>query len=236
MPVFVLHSIKYLELEIETNAVLTNFRFERGQQKSAEAFQKYQFEPLTSADNLIRIIISMIEKNVNTPVKHRSRAVRIFEEWLKENSKSFSHKPYPVHHSAERSLYKFRGVSGRIRLHISRNFGFYVAAMNYDILQEFDVWLKRRSDGKYYCEACPGKYRTYFSKIDDLMLDHCFTGLIKWANGNFVEKNRLIIAGSSHGGWSAAKILTPKKKWTNAKYVRFEYPVLTTKSQKRSRR
>lgn len=178
----------------------------------------------------------MNKTNVNTRVKHRSRAVRIFEKWLKDNSKSFSHKPYSVHHSVERSLYKFRGVSGRIHLHIGRDFGFYVAAMNYDILQEFDIWLKRRSDGKYYCDACPGKFRKYFKKIDDLMLDHCFAGLLDWTNRNFVEKNKLVIAGASSGGWSAAKILAPKEIWTNAKYVRFECPVLNTKPQKRSLR
>lgn len=178
----------------------------------------------------------MKAKIVKKPVQHRSRAVRIFEKWLKENAKSFSHKPYSVNHSVERSLYKFRGVSGRIHLNISRDFGFHVAAMNYDILQEFDIWLKRRSDGKYYCEACPGKFRKYFSKIDDLMLDHCFTGLLDWANRNFVDKNRLIIAGSSSGGWSAGKILAPKEMWLNAKYVRFEYPVLAVKTQKRWRR
>lgn len=35
---------------------LTNFHFERGQQKNDEMLRKYQLEPLTSDDNQIRII------------------------------------------------------------------------------------------------------------------------------------------------------------------------------------
>ena len=124
---------------------------------------------------------------------------RTFDNWLKQNRKTFSHPPQLFLRRRDYVEYSFQGINPAIRLSI-KPIGFIEVWVDYqgtawDILADFDVHARRTSAGAYYCQLCDEESRVLYPSREDLWMDHSFKPLLEWSQENLIDTNRLCITG-----------------------------------------
>ena len=146
-----------------------------------------------------------------------------FELWLQTNRHRFHREPYLCEKTKRGASYKFRGVTGRIKLYLD-SYQVVIAIGSYDLLIDWDVSLGFLKSRGYFCDMVIKRYRKYYQARSSLLAAHSFEPLLEWANSQLRPEKTLLIYGEPKG-WSCAYIRDTKSLGKKEDY-RFPIPGL----------
>jgi len=134
----------------------------------------------------------------------------IFESWLAGNGHRFNRKYRVRHRIKDNSLWLyFEGVNPAIHFNVLYNL---CASVGYrgrfwDFLEDFDCWIKRGRNRKYYCGFCTE--RKYYKTPEELVINHTFETFLEWFNEQVTSDHVLELMHSR--GMTRARIIDKRK-------------------------
>jgi len=163
-----------------------------------------------------------------------------FEEWLNKNKERFNYPPIITKIRKDYFHFRFDHVTPKIHGSFNK-IGFATIGIDHqeecwDLVMEFDCFPEKSDVGKYYCKECKsyleeqGKYDEvkYFSSEDELLEDHVYEPLIKWANKYLTPEHKICIGGNKNS-MTWANILKDDK--IDTKEYDIFIPVILSKPQ-----
>jgi hypothetical protein len=133
-------------------------------------------------------------------------ACATFKEWLAKNGHRFNRK-YKIRHSRKRESLRiyFEDVTPELQCYVYEgNVGTAVHFKGrfWDFLQDFDYFIRRGRNRKYYCGMCTK--RKYYDTPQELLIEHSFENFLEWVNEKFTPFHVLEL--SQCQGMTSARI------------------------------
>ncbi|MBF0121272.1 MAG: hypothetical protein HQK79_20755 [Desulfobacterales bacterium] len=98
----------------------------------------------------------------------------------------------------------------------------YYKSEFWDIVWDFDVYERCDPKCKYYCNGCLPEYKKFYSRRQELWINHCFEPLLKWTNETFIPSKWLYLGGEIEHG-SRALIIDENEVKNSTKYNDFKH-------------
>lgn len=146
-----------------------------------------------------------------------------FKEWLVENGHRF-HRNYKIRHYAKSKTLRiyFEDVTQELSCYVSQGgigTSVHFKGICWDIVKDFDFFIKRGRNSKYYCELC--KERKYYDTPQELLIDHSFENFLEWINNHFTQHHLLEL--SQCEGMTRAKIIDTRELYSDHEHERKEF-------------
>lgn len=130
-----------------------------------------------------------------------------FKDWLADNGHRFNRK-YKIRHYDKRESLRiyFEDVIPELHCYVSEgNMGTFVKFKGrcWDLLEDFDFFIKRNRNRKYYCGICTEP--KYYNTPQELLIDHSFENFLAWVNDHFTPFHVLELTQCQ--GMTSARII-----------------------------
>jgi hypothetical protein len=134
-----------------------------------------------------------------------------FKEWLAKNGHRFNRK-FKIRHYVKRNLISiyFEDVTPELHCYVYEgNIGTSVhfKGQFWDLLQDFDYFMMRGKNHKYYCCMCTK--RKYYDTSQELLIDHSFENFLEWVNDHFTPFHALELTQCQ--GMTSARIIDSRE-------------------------
>jgi hypothetical protein len=117
----------------------------------------------------------------------------LFKKWLVENGHRF-HRKYKIRNCDKGKSLRiyFDDVTPELRCYVSEGtigISVHFKGECWDLLEEFDYFIRRGRNQKYYCTFC--KEPKYYNTPQELLIDHSFENFLGWINDHFTQFHAL---------------------------------------------